>query len=601
MGVTDDIARIRLEQALERVRVMESIIASKEKEIKILKGKHSLNSVGHDMTSMMLTTILTELDDQPQEWFELADDMEKLGKLQLLIDKLKSQKQQAESIAEIKADFLANMSHEIRTPMNGIMGLTRLLLNTDLTQKQSKYLKAVESSADTLLVIINDILDLSKIEAGKLSIEKKSFSLSNVLSSLVNVFEIKATEKGIDLVTNFDEVDFPPVLQGDAVRLNQILYNLVGNAIKFTPQGVVAINLQSSSLGENSYKLKFTVSDTGIGMTAEQVANIFSPFNQASSGTARKYGGTGLGLTIVKRLVELQGGEVFVESTLGIGSEFSFELQYEQDENAIINKDGSNASTFDFSGIAVLLVEDNPVNQMVAEDLLAETGAFVKTVANGEECLAVFNEQKYSIVLMDMQMPVMNGYDAIINLRKQGFTAPIIALTAHTSQQEHDRCIAVGANDYLSKPYKPKDLFGKIKVLIGRSEFADTRAVAAEIEINKTAWDPNYLKDYVGGSQRIFDKILNKIESEIALVPDLIATLAQSGGETDLPQLLHKIKPNIQMLGNLQLYQSMAELERFCDNKNKSPEFIQLVDYVCSELNILSTEIKSYKARKTFW
>lgn len=600
MGVTDDIARIRLEQALERVRVMESIIVSKEKEIKILKGKHNLNSVGNDMTSMMLTTILTELDDQPQEWFELADDMEKLGKLQLLIDKLKSQKQQAESIAGIKADFLANMSHEIRTPMNGIMGLTRLLLNTDLTQKQSKYLKAVESSADTLLVVINDILDLSKIEAGKLSIEKKSFSLSNVLSSLVNVFEIKATEKGIDLVTNFDKVDFPPVLQGDAVRLNQILYNLVGNAIKFTPQGVVAINLQSSSLGENSYKLKFTVSDTGIGMTAAQVADIFSPFNQASSGTARQYGGTGLGLTIVKRLVELQGGEVLVESTLGIGSEFSFELKYEQDENAIINKEGGNASTFDFSGIAVLLVEDNPVNQMVAEDLLAETGAFVKTVANGEECLAVFNEDKYSIVLMDMQMPVMNGYDAIKKLRKQGFTAPIIALTAHTSQQEHDRCIAVGANDYLSKPYKPKDLFDKIKKLIGRLEFVHEHAVEAVVGGDKTAWDPLYLKDYVGGSQRIFDKVLNKIESEIALVPNLIARLLQNGNEADLSQLFHKIKPNIQMLGNLQLYQSMTELERFCTSENKSPEFNQLIDYVCAELNSLSIEIKSYKAQKTF-
>lgn len=597
MGAQDEIKRISLEQALERIRVLETIIDGNEHEITDLKIKVNEKRANKDVVSMMLCTLLSEIDEEGGEWFTEESNLNKINRLQSLISTLKSKKNEAESIAEMKSSFLANMSHEIRTPMNGIMGLTKLLLNTNLSGKQNEYLRAIESSSDTLLVIINDILDISKIEAGKLSLEKKEFLFINLLSSVVGVFEGKALEKGIELVANYHQNDLPEVLVGDSVRLNQILYNLINNAVKFTQEGSVTLTVNTEEISDKDVLLKFTITDTGIGISQEQQFKIFNEFSQANSSTTREFGGTGLGLSIVKKLVELQGGLVTIISEEEKGSSFIFEILYPHkklsESNISVSNDNLN---FNLGGANILLVEDNPVNQLVVTDLLSEVGAEVELAVNGQEAINLFNTEKHAVILMDMQMPIMDGYEAIRRLRRAGFDVPIIALTAHVSEVEMEKCKAAGANEYLSKPYKPKELYQKISQLLNTRELpslafdlADSTALSLNVP---KLWDRNFLLDYVGGSERLMLKILDKIKSEIPKDLEVLIAFNSELNREKLGSSCHKMKPNIQMLGNTSIYNSIVQLEIDAKSSDESLPLQEKVRSLIVKMTELLEELK---------
>lgn len=569
MGYQEDIQIIKLDQALERVRLLEKIVKSKEDEIKKIKQKINGNLAEWDVISMMLTSLLSELEVSESDWLDNETNLNKINRIQSLILDLIRDRRDAESTAVTTSSFLANMSHEIRTPMNGILGITKLLLKTNLDKKQKKYLDAIESSSDTLLVIINDILDISKIQAGKLKLEKKSFRFKQILSSVMSVFEERAAEKGIGLTMDYDENSLPDILIGDSVRLNQILYNLMSNAIKFTRKGNVGLMVKEVVRSGRKSTIEFIISDTGIGISKDKQSSIFNVFSQANDNTTRKFGGTGLGLSIVKNLVEIQGGKINVKSALGEGASFILELEFELGNKEEVLTAAEENETFDFSGIQLLLVEDNPINQLVATDFLESKNCKVTVVVNGQEALDVLDHKLFDLVLMDMQMPVMDGYTAIERIRnsdREISKLPIIALTAHTSQGEKDKCINIGANDYLSKPYSALDLFTKINTLLS---YVSLVTEENDVIPDSEKEEYSYLLNFMDGNKKLADEVLRKIKNEIPkdiiLLKDAINIKDWSG----FVDVIHKLKPSIKMIGIFKLYDEMSELESSLkENKN---------------------------------
>ncbi len=395
---------------------------------------------------------------------------EQLGITIIEKERAELDKDRAEQSEKFKQQFLANMSHEIRTPMNSIVGMTNLLINSELQEQQRKYLNIIKKSSENLLVIINDILDLSKIEAGKMEFEKIDFLISEAIETVFHTVQFKAEEKRLALKYHIDE-NLPKAVQGDPVRLNQILINLSGNAIKFTEKGEVTISVKQLSQSENRVLVEFSVTDTGIGIPEDKLNSIFESFSQASSDTTRKFGGTGLGLTISKQLIELQGGVIYVRSQPGQGTTFSFKMPYEIGSEEAIGKKMMNIHDVlpeELKGIKILLVEDNQFNQMVAVDTLEELvkGISIDIAENGNEALDRMKEKDYDVILMDIQMPEMDGFEATLQIRKI-FPEPknktsIIAMTANVTKDEVDKCFEAGMDDYIAKPFVPQDLLNKL-------------------------------------------------------------------------------------------------------------------------------------------
>lgn len=482
------------------------------------------------------------------------------------VELAQKEKEVAEQTAQLKQQFMANMSHEIRTPMNAIVGMTSLLMSKNPLPEQMKYLKAIQQSADNLLVIINDILDLSKIEAGKIVIEQTDFSLREVTNSVRDMLMFKAEEKGLQFRVNVEE-EIPVRVIGDPTRINQVLINLAGNALKFTEKGYIEVRVTIQKKAEKKYWLKFEVIDTGIGISPDYVNKIFESFTQAGTDVARKFGGTGLGLTISKQLVELMGGEIGVTSELGKGTTFFAIIPLTESDVQVVEQKSSavdEQTMKKLNDVKLLLVEDNEFNRMVAEDTLKELlpNITIDIAINGQEAVDRVQEEHYDIVLMDIQMPVMDGVTATRTIRTT-LSAPakdvkIIAMTANVLQEDVAQYFNTGMNAYVSKPFQVDELLLKMAaVLEGQKPAMQGAATVKNTIVAEPAMpslpdkitDMQFLRQFAGGND---EKMAKYVGMFLENGPKLLNTIEQSLQSKDYAAVkiaAHSMKPQLSYMG----------------------------------------------------
>jgi PAS domain S-box-containing protein len=502
----------------------------------------------------------------------------------------------AEEAVKTKQQFLSNMSHEIRTPMNAIVGFTKVLLKTDLTDKQREFLVAIKLSGDALIVLINDILDLAKVEAGKMSFEQTPFKLEDSIISMVHLFERKIQEKNVQLNVVYDP-SIPPIIIGDSTRLHQILINLLSNAAKFTSEGEITISVRIVNETDEQITISFSVADTGIGIAESNIGNIFENFQQASVTTSRLYGGTGLGLAIVKQLVESQGGKIYVESQLGIGSVFTFVLEFTKSKSIAIPELDILEINKEQSNIKVLAVEDMMLNQLLMKTLLDDFGFERDIASNGKIAIEKLKTTHYDIILMDLQMPEMNGFEATDYIRNTMHSnIPIIALTADVTTVDVEKCKAVGMNDYIAKPVDERLLYNKIINLVNKP--IKEKKTISEAQLTELEQPIKYTN---------LDYLIHRTKSDPALIiemislyleqtPPLILTMKESFHNKDwvcLHSAVHKLIPSFSIMGIHPDIETMAKrVNDFAIHQQQIehiPDLILQLETIC---NMACEELK---------
>lgn len=482
----------------------------------------------------------------------------KVRQQQQLIRQLDASEKKAIEAAQVKDNFLANMSHEIRTPMNAILGYTNLLQRQGLGGHAKEYVQTIQKSGENLLTLINDILDISKIEAGMMRIESAPFSIRGLVHSVAAMFGEKAREKQIAFRATIEDT-VPDMLEGDATRLTQILINLIGNAIKFTDKGSVAIDITNQSMSDATIQLGITVTDTGIGIASEKLNKIFNRFQQAEDSVTRKFGGSGLGLAIVSELVSLQKGTIHAISELGKGASFQLVIPYQiatEHPAAPVMVNDYHAAPGVFEQAKVLVVEDNEINQNLIRHLFAEWRLSFDMVGNGSEALTALTKTTYDLILMDMQMPEMDGYTAAQQIRGHlQLDTPIIAMTAHALAGEREKCMSYGMNDYIAKPIREAQLHQLI------SQFTKLSAQQAppqpEIAVNGQYQYINlsYMKEVSAGNKAYEKTVTGQF---IEAIPTDLATLQDYWNKQDivsLRQLAHNMKTTVSVMGLNELLQ----------------------------------------------
>ena len=462
--------------------------------------------------------------------------------------------------------FLANISHEIRTPINGIAGMADLLSQSPSEEDQTLYLRAIKTASENLKVIINDILDLASIESGKLKFEKINFNLDKTIRSLVDTFRLQTQEKGISLEYKKDP-KVPNIFIGDPVRLNQILINLISNSIKFTHQGTISLTVTVDHIKNKDHYLKFEIMDTGIGIPQSKLKTIFESFSQADASVTRKYGGTGLGLTIVRQLVRLQHGSISVSSQEHIGSVFTVIIPYKPgiaDQQSSGGKVGLTRNLH-LQNASILLVEDNDINRLYASSILKMWGCPFDTAENGEVAIEKFKTAHFDLILMDIQMPIMDGFETTKAIRQWSSDkskVPIIALTANATQRDIDKCISIGMNDCLTKPFMQEDLLKMLDKHLGK-KFHIVQSVTVKPSTDNKAdkIDFSYLEKVSGNNKSFIREIA---EAFIKSIPTSIQELdkhSENENWVELARVAHKIKPSITLLGVHSLKDKIVRLE----------------------------------------
>ncbi|MBI2279903.1 MAG: PAS domain S-box protein [Bacteroidetes bacterium] len=509
----------------------------------------------------------------------------------------------AENAVKAKQQFLSNMSHEIRTPMNAIIGFTKVLLKTNLTDKQKEYLNAIRISGNALIVLINDILDLAKVDAGKMTFEQTPFIMADTLSSMLHLFEIKIQEKNLLLIREYDD-RIPDVLVGDPVRLHQIILNLVSNAVKFTRKGSITVSVRLLKQDKKKVTLEFSVADTGIGITATKIPTIFDDFQQATSDTSRLYGGTGLGLAIVKQLIEPQGGSIQVQSTVDVGSVFSFTLSFGKTDKVVDSETLITEIDDEIKNIKVLVVEDIALNQLLMKTLLDDFGFDRDIADNGKVAIEKLKTKDYDIILMDLQMPVMNGFETTDYIRNTlNSKIPIIALTADVTTVDLAKCKAVGMDDYIAKPIDERVLYTKIIGLVAKptqiKPNEKKEIITSEIKKEKCT-DLTYLNQRTKSNPEL---MMEMITLYLEQTTPLIKTMKQGDLDKDWPLLqaaVHKMIPSFSIVGIHVDFENLAKkIQEYASTQQQTelihPMVLQL-ENICNQACIeLEEEFNTIK------
>ena len=612
-----------------------------EDEYVRINAKLQTEVLGRRHAIKVLKDAIARMDEEPGPVTLVGHDDENLGfTLARLEDQLSRRKQtelalieareQAEQFAKSKDNFLANMSHEIRTPMNAVLGMAGQLAKTRLDDKQRFYLDTIYSASENLLVILNDILDLTKIKAGKLGLEKIAFRPSDVLERALQVMLHKAEEKALLLRTSFRDPHLSEVLIGDPYRLNQVLLNLLSNAIKFTTEGSVELSCKVLADAPNTQQISIEVTDTGMGMDESFIENLFDKFTQEYDSVTRKYGGTGLGMSICKELITLMGGTIEVKSKKGSGTTVLLLIDLEKGSQSDLTlRDNAPVDTTTLKDKKVLVVDDNEMNRLVATTILDNYGTINFQAANGVEALDFLRSMPVDIVLMDIQMPVMSGLEASQRIRNEiSADLPIIALTANAIRGENDKCIAAGMNDYLSKPFEESALIKMISGCLARRAVSgpaliasaaspakadphpetskpeaasgDPRASAGDprASTSNPGPDPNAppLYDFhrlqaIGQGDKAF---INKmVQLFIDQVPGIIRELQAAGAAHDYQMIFekaHLLKPILHNFSIDSLYEPVKELESIAlahTSTSRIDQLIQIIATVTGEVLVL--------------